>query len=76
MLKHHCKKERDYSFYLCLYLHLQNRSNYGQEVADDDQQVPAVQKLPLVVLAHFPIKVFMEESGEPLQKKTMEIQSI
>lgn len=62
--------------YLCLYFHLQYGSNYGQEVAGNDQHIPAVQKLPLIVLTHFAIVVLMEESGESLKIKKMEIQSL
>lgn len=53
--------------YLCLYFNLQDGSDDGQEVADDDQHVPAVQKLFLVVLTHFTIMILQQEPGEPLK---------
>lgn len=53
--------------YLCLYFNLQDGSDDGQEVADDDQHVPAVQKLFLVVLTHFAIMILQQELGEPLK---------
>lgn len=56
----------DTPFYLC-YLHLQCGSDYGQDVAGDDQQVPAVQEFTLVVLTHTAIVVFLQESGESLR---------
>lgn len=52
--------------YLRLYFNLQYGSNYGQKVADDDQHIPAVQELFLVVLTHFPIMFLQQELGEPL----------
>lgn len=58
------------SFYLCLYFHLQYGSNYGQEVADNNQHIPAIQKLTLVILTHFTIVVLVQESGESLNTQT------
>lgn len=55
------------SFYLCLYFHLQYRSNYGQQVAHNDQHVPAVQELTLVILTNFTVVLLMQESGESLK---------
>lgn len=53
--------------YLCLYFHLQYGSNYGQEIADNDQHIPAIQKLTLVILTHFTVVVLMQEPGESLK---------
>lgn len=52
--------------YLRLYFDLQDGSDNGQQVADDDQHVPAVQELLLVVLTHFTIMILQQELGEPL----------
>ena len=52
--------------YLCLDLHLQDGAHDGQQVADDNEQVPAIQELALVLIAEFAIVVLLEESGEPL----------
>ena len=54
--------------YLCLYLDLQYGSNYGHEVADNHQQIPAVQKLALVALTHFMTITLQQEPGESLKR--------
>lgn len=59
--------ERDKKKYLCLYFNLQNGSNNGQEVADNDQQIPAIQELLLVTLTRFTPVGLLQVSGEPLK---------
>ena len=54
--------------YLCLDLHLQYGAHDGQEITDDNEQVPAIQELALVLVAQFTIVVLLEKSGEPLPK--------
>lgn len=65
-----------YFFYLCLYFNLQNRSNNGQEVADNDQQIPAIQELLLVILTHFTPVGLLQVSGEPLKDTPVQVKSL
>lgn len=53
--------------YLRLYFNLKDGPNDGQEVGNDDQHVPAVQELFLVLLTHFTTMILQQQPGEPLK---------
>lgn len=63
----HLPEPAQVCLYLRLYFNLQDGPNDGQEVADDDQHVPAVQELFLVVLTHFSTMILQQQPGEPLK---------
>jgi len=48
-------------------LHLQDGAHDGQEVADYDEHIPAVQELALVLIAELAVVVLPEEPAEPLR---------
>lgn len=54
--------------YLSLYFHFQYRSNDGQNITGDNQEVPAIQEFPLVVFTNFTIIIVETESRKTLQR--------
>lgn len=73
---HH--KGKDYNHdappYLWLDLHLQDGAHNGQEVADYDEHIPAVQELALVLIAELAVVVLPEEPAEPLRTTRTSLQ--
>lgn len=59
-----------------MYFNLQNGSNNSQEVADNDQQIPAIQELLLVILTHFTPVGLLQVSGEPLKHTPVQVKSL